>query len=154
MSLYDPVPIIFRHLIDIARPHIAGVVDQDVKTAEFADCAVNDSLRSLHRSHAVTVRRRLTARSMNFGNYPLRNLRFVRATAIFNKNVIDNDLGTLCGHQQGFASTDSSASTCDDGYFALKTFRALLLGHRAKLPKLATLCPAHVLRHIQCEKAR
>jgi hypothetical protein len=113
MDVDHHVPILFGHFPNLFGTQVAGVVNQDVEPAEVFDRAIDDSLATRHRGHAVGVGHRLAARGFDLVDHAVRDA-LIRALAGWRTaEIVDYNFGALLSQQQRFATPDSTSSAGD-----------------------------------------
>src|SRR5437868_1189406 len=101
------VEVFLGHLHHRSVTHDAGVVDQDVDTAEVVDGALDDALRSAEIGDRIVIRNRLAAELLNFFDYLCGRIFFSATPVDAAADIVDHHLRPFA--RQG--ESDATANT-------------------------------------------
>src|SRR5690348_16390023 len=106
MYLDDGIPIDRTHAVEDAVPQDAGVIDDAVDAAKVVDRRLDDAFGSLRIGDAVAVGDRRAAGFADLSHDLVGHAFIAAVTLRRTAQVVDDDLGTLAGGEQGNLATD------------------------------------------------
>ena len=104
----DQVPLLFGHVDEGAKGLEAGIVNQDVKTAEMADCFFDEVGGAFLCTDVGRDRDGRAAEGFNLVDHGLR--------AGGAGTVVDDDLRSRCGKTEGNTAAQAAAAAGNDGH--------------------------------------
>src|SRR5690606_2537599 len=118
VHVQDGVPLLVGHLLHDRVPRVAGVVDDDVQSAELLDRGVDEPLGEAVLGDTADTRDGLATGFGDGGNGLLgRSL----------VQVVDHDRGAVTGQLAGDLGTDAAPGSADDGDLAVQLPHVFLL---------------------------
>src|SRR5947209_11968279 len=113
MNPYNRIPLLLGHIDEHAVPQNAGIIYEDIKSAELFDRRVNKILSSMPIRYVVVIRHSRPPGRLNLRDHRLRQVPAVPAAVHRRADIVDNDYCALRGELESLLPSNALPSASD-----------------------------------------